>query len=219
MPNLNSNFVLRTLTFIDSLQPQLAQFMAKENMVYDPAEYDSALIVEIAPAMEIHTMVDLALKATKVRLGSLITEREFGIMEVHHADQGEVREAGHAILRAINVDENDRAKAVILTNKIIRSVEQDHAVLFTASTNGNMVLAGESIFLLETTPAAYVAIAGNEALKAANIKLVELKGDGVTGRLILSGTESEIDSAAEAALRVLEKLNAMQASKNGSQLG
>lgn len=218
MPSSNVNFVLRTLTFIDSLQPQLAQFMAKENMVYDPAEYDASLIVEIAPAMEIHTIVDLALKATKVRLGSLITEREYGIMEIHHADQGEVIEAGRAMLRAISVDENDRALVQILTNKIIRGVEQDHAVLFTTSTNGNMVLAGESIFLLETMPAAYVAIAGNEALKAANVKLVALKGDGATGRLILSGSESEIDSAAEAALAVLDKLNSMQKARSGSQL-
>jgi len=203
----NTNFVLRTLTFIDSLQPQLAQFMAKANMVDDPAEYDAALIMEIAPAMEIHALVDLALKATKVRLGSLITEREFGIMEIHHADQGEVLEACRTILHAINVAENDRAKIQILTNKIIRGVEQDHAVLFTAAGNGNMVLAGESIFLLETKPAAYVAIMANEALKAANIKLIELKGDGATGRLILSGNESEIDSAAEAALKVIEKIN------------
>ena len=46
------NFELRTLTFIDSLQPQLAQFIAKDNRAYDPSEYDSALMLEIAPAME-----------------------------------------------------------------------------------------------------------------------------------------------------------------------
>lgn len=216
MPNVN--FVLRTLTFIDSLQPQLAQFMAKENLVYDPTEYDAALVVEIAPAMEIHTLVDLALKATKVRLGTLITEREFGLMEVHSADQGEVKEAGRAMLAAIGADENDRAKIQILTNKIIRSIEQDHAVSFTGSSKGNMALAGESIFILETMPAAYVGIACNEALKAANIKLIEIKGDGATGRLTLSGIESEIDSAAEAALTTIEKLNSLQSHKNGSQL-
>lgn len=216
MPNVN--FVLKTLTFIDSLQPQLAQFMSKQNLVYDPSEYDAALIVEIAPAMEIHTLVDLALKATKVRLGTLITEREFGLMEVHSADQGEVKEAGRAVLAAIGADENDRAKIQILTNKIIRSIEQDHAVSFTGSSQGNMALAGESIFILETMPAAYVGIACNEALKTANVKLIEIKGDGATGRLTLSGIESEIDSAAEAALKTIEKLNALQTSKNGSQL-
>jgi len=215
----NTNFEIRTLTFIDSLQPQLAQFIAKDNRVYDPAEYDAALLIEIAPAMEIHHMIDLALKATKVRLSVVVTERQFGLMQVHHADQGEVMEAGRAVLREINRDENDRAQVKILTNKIIRSVEQDHAIMFTGTSKGNMVLAGESVLIMETTPAAYLAIACNEALKAANVKLIDVKPYGASGRLTMSGTESEIDSAAEAAQKILDKLNEMQANKSGKQLG
>ena len=212
-------FELRTLTFIDSLQPQLAQYIAKDNRVYDPAEYDSALLIEIAPAMEIHSMIDIALKSTGVRLGSVVTERHFGLMMAHHSDQGETKEAGNAVLRETNLNEGDRAEVKILTSKIIRSVEQDHAIMFTGLAKGNMVLAGESVFILEATPAAYLMIACNEALKAANIKLIDLKPFGATGRLTMSGSESEIDSAAEAAARILEQLNQMKASGSGSQLG
>ena len=61
------NFELRTLSFIDSLQPQLAQYMAKDNRVYDPEEYDSALFIEIAPAMEIHEMIDIALEPLSLK--------------------------------------------------------------------------------------------------------------------------------------------------------
>ncbi len=201
-------FELRTYTFIDSLQPQLAQFIAKDNRVYDPSEYDAALFLEIAPAMEIHTMIDMALKSTKVRLGSVVTERQFGLLEVHHPDLGEVKEAGIAILNATKLTIYDRAAVNILTNKIIRGVEQDHAISFTGTAKGNMVLAGESVFILETTPAAYLAIACNQALKAAHIKLINVQPFGASGRLILSGTESEIDSAAEAALNIISDLNA-----------
>ena len=215
----SKNFELRTLIFIDSLQPQLAQLISKDNRVYDPAEYDSALFMEIAPAMEIHSMIDIALKATGVRLGSVVTERQFGLMQVHHGDQGEVKESGNAVLRETGLDENDRAEVKILTNKIIRGVEQDHAIMFTGTTRGNMVVAGESVFIMEVTPAAYLAVACNEALKASNIKLVDIKPFGATGRLILSGQESEIDSAAEAAINTLDKLNKMQKSKVGKQLG
>ena len=212
-------FELRTLTFIDSLQPQLAQYIAKDNRVYDPAEYDAALLIEIAPAMEIHTMIDIALKATGVRLGSVVTERHFGLMMVHHNDQGEVKEAGNAVLRETHLGENDRADVTILTQKTIRSVEQDHAIMFTGLAKGNMVLAGESVFILEATPAAYLMIACNEALKAANIKLIDLKPFGATGRLTLSGSESEIDSAADAAINTLHQLNQLKASGSGNQLG
>jgi ethanolamine utilization microcompartment shell protein EutS len=212
-------FELRTLTFIDSLQPQLAQYIAKDNRVYDPSEYDAALLIEIAPAMEIHTMIDVALKATKVRLGSVVTERIYGLMMVHLDDQGEVREAGNAVLRQTGLDENDRAEVKILTEKTIRSVEQDHAIMFTGLAKGNMVLAGDSVFILEATPAAYLMIACNEALKAAEVKLIDIKPFGATGRLIMSGPESEIDSSAEAAAKILAQLNEMKTSGTGRQLG
>jgi ethanolamine utilization microcompartment shell protein EutL len=219
MADKQNGFELRTLTFIDSLQPQLAQFIAKDNRAYDPSEYDSALMLEIAPAMEVHRMIDMALKATKVRLGSVVTERQFGLMQVQHADQGEVKAAGAAVLKETGLTENDRAPVQILTNKIIRGIEQDHAIYFTSTSYGNMVIAGESVLIMETTPAAYLAIACNEALKAANVKLVQIQPYGASGRLIMSGAESEIDSAALAALNVLNKLNDTLAKKTGLQLG
>jgi ethanolamine utilization microcompartment shell protein EutS len=138
---------------------------------------------------------------------------------VHHADQGEVREAGNAVLRRTDLDENDRSEVKILTEKIIRSVEQDHAIMFTGVAKGNMVLAGESVFILEATPAAYLMIACNQALKAARIKLIDIRPFGATGRLIMSGPESEIDSAAEAAAKILTQLNEMKASGTRKQLG
>ena len=187
--------------------------------MYDPCEYDAALLIEIAPAMEIHHMIDLALKATKVKLGVVVTERQFGLMQVQHADQGEVMEAGNAILRETGLGEHDRAEVSILTNKTIRSVEQDHAIMFTGLARGNMVIAGESVLIMETAPAAYLAIAANEALKAANVKLIDMLPYGATGRLIMSGTEAEIDYAAKAAESILEELNAMRTKRSGSQLG
>jgi ethanolamine utilization microcompartment shell protein EutS len=216
----NSNIELRTLTFLDSLQPQLAHFISKNSTSHPPKEYDAMLIVEMTPAMEIHSLVDSALKHTQVRLGALITERYFGQLFVQHADQGEVIEAGREIMRVTGLDENDRAKVDILTNKIIRNIEPDHAVYFNASSqnNKNKVEPGESVLIMETTPASYLAISCNEALKAANIKLIELRSFGATGRLVMSGPESEIDSAAEAALKVIDKLNEMRANKNYKQL-
>jgi ethanolamine utilization microcompartment shell protein EutS len=208
------SFELRAYTFIDSLQPQLAQFIAKDNRVYDPAEYDAALMLEIAPAMEIHTMIDLALKQTKVRLGSVVTERIYGLMQIHHADQGEVRQAGEAVLEAAGLTEGDRAEVKLVTNKTIRSVEQDHAISFTGLGKGHMIVAGESLLIMETSPAAYLTIACNEALKAANVKLNTIRPFGATGRLIMCGPEAEIDYAAEAAIATLDNINQNARSKD-----
>lgn len=200
-------FELRVYTFIDSLQPRLAQFIAKDNKVYDPAEFDAALFVELAPAMEIHRMIDLVLKRTKVRLGSLVTERQYGLMQVHHPDQGEVQEAGRIVLQETGLTIANRSEVKILQNHIIRGVEQDHAIAITGMSRGDMCLAGDSMLIMETNPAAYLSIACNEALKAARVKLCMVQPWGATGRLILTGPESEIDSAQEAALSILNRLN------------
>jgi ethanolamine utilization microcompartment shell protein EutL len=212
-----ANFELRTYTFIDSLQPQLAQFMAKDNRAYDPAEYDAAIFLELAPAMEIHRMIDLVLKRTNVRLGSLVTERQFGLMQIQHPDQGEIMEAGNIVFQTTGLTVGDRAEVKVLANHIIRGVEQDHAIAFTGMSKGNMVIAGESILIMEATPAAYLAIACNEALKAADVKLNTIRPYGATGRMILTGPESQIDSAAEAAIAILQKLNDERAAAGSSK--
>jgi hypothetical protein len=209
------SFELRTYTFIDSLQPQLAQYIAKDNRVYDPSEYDAALMLEIAPAMEIHTMIDLVLKRTKVRLGSVVTERVYGLMQVHHADQGEVREAGEVVLEEAGLTEGDRSAVKLVTNKTIRAVEQDHAISFTGMGKGNMIVAGESVLIMETSPAAYLTLVCNEALKTANIRLNMVRPFGATGRLIMSGPEAEIDYAAEAAVKTINNIN-QNAKKTGA---
>ena len=183
--------------------------------MYDPSEYDAALFLELAPAMEIHRMIDLVLKRTKVRLGSLVTERHFGLMQIHHADQGEVMEAGRMVFDVTGLSIANRAEVKILANHVIRGVEQDHAISFTGLAKGNMVVAGESMLIMEATPAAYLAIACNEALKAATVKLITVRPWGATGRLIMSGPESEIDSAAEAAVAILQMLNDERAAAGG----
>lgn len=210
------SFELRTYIFMDQLQPALAQFIAKDNRVYDPAEFDAALLVELAPAMEIHRMIDLVLKRTGVRLGSVVTERVFGMMLVQNADQGEVIEAGRIVLAETGLSVGQRAEAKLIANHIIRGVEQDHAISFTGTSHGDMVLAGESVLIMEAAPAGYLMIACNEALKAARVKLNSIRPFGATGRLVLSGPESEIDSAAEAAMAILDKLNAERVAALGA---
>ena len=123
-------------------------------------------------------------------------------------DQGEVRAAGASVLEQTGLTERDRARLKIHTNMVIRGIEQDHAIYFTGTSKGNMVLADESVFILEVSPAAYLTIACNEALKAARIKLITIRPFGATGRLVMSGPESEIDSGVKAALSILESLNA-----------
>lgn len=202
--------VLRTHIFLDQLQPQLASFIATTARGFLPVPGDAALYVEIAPGMAINKITDVALKATTVQPAMQVVERAFGLLEVHDKDQGQVRLAGQVILDHLGMKETDRLKPKVVSNEILRNIEPYQTQLINRVRYGSMIIPGESLFILETEPAGYITFAANEAEKAANITLVDLKPVGAFGRLYLSGSESEIDSAAEAALKMLETIQGVE---------
>ncbi len=94
---------LRTYTFLDSLQPQFASFIATIAGGYLPVPGQASLFIEVSPGMEINRVTDIALKATNVRPGMMIIERLFGMLEIHSDSQADVRQAGAAILEALDL--------------------------------------------------------------------------------------------------------------------
>lgn len=197
---------LRTFVFLDSLQPQLAAHICTTCRGYYPVPYVSSLFVEIAPGMAIHGLIDVALKQTKVHPATLVVERAYGMLEVHHEDKGEVRSAGAAILEALGVKEEDRIKPKLISNTVIRAIEPMHAMILDRIRFGSMIEPGQSLFIMECEPAAYAALAANEAEKAANVKLVDVTPFGAFGRLYMAGSEADIDAAAEAAVSALKSI-------------
>ena len=202
---------LRAYVFLDSLQPQLAAHMCTTSRGYFPVPGVASLFVEIAPGMAIHQVIDTALKSTRVQPATLVVERAYGMLEVHHEDKGEVRSAGDAILKHLGVRESDRLKPRIISNTIIRAIEPYHAMIIDKIRFGSMIEPGQSLLIMETEPAAYVALAANEAEKAANVKLVDVTPFGAFGRLYIAGAESDVDSAAEAALAAMKSLGGTDA--------
>jgi hypothetical protein len=198
---------LRTYTFLDALQPQLASFMGKTARGFLPLPGMASLYVEISPGIAINRVTDVALKATSVVPAIQVVERAYGLLEVHHPDQGEVRNAGSAILDHLKVSESDRLKPKVLTNQIIRAIEPYQAQIINRNSQGMMILPGQSLFMLETEPAGYVAFAANEAEKAADVFLVSVTPYGAFGRLYMSGDEAEIDAAAQAAIAAIEGIS------------
>ena len=89
---------LRTYVFLDSLQLQMASFIATISKGYFPVADEACAIIEISPGIEINRLTDVALKATDVKPGIQIVERLFGLLEVHSPSQADVRQAGSAVL-------------------------------------------------------------------------------------------------------------------------
>jgi len=199
---------LRTYVFIDSLQPQLAAYMATVSQGFLPVPGDACLWMEVAPGMAIHRLTDIALKATRVHLGQQVVERAFGSMVFHHRDQSDVSEAGNAVLHSLKTREHERQKCRVAWSEIVRAITPDHSVLINRQDRrGSMILPGQSMFILETEPAGYIVYAANEAEKAANITLVDARAVGAFGRLTLAGSEADIDAAAHAAIHAVQSLS------------
>ena len=197
---------LRGYVFLDSYQPQLAAFTGTTCRGFLPLAGQASLWVETAPGMIINRVTDVALKATRVVPAIQVVERAFGLLEIHHEDKGEVLSAGDAILEFLKLDAKQSVKPKVVSNQIIRSVEPYMAQLINRNRNGMMLIPGQSLFILEVEPAAWIVAAANEAEKAANINLVNVQPFGAFGRLWMCGSESEIDSARDAAIAAIEAL-------------
>ena len=70
----------------------------------------------------------------------------------------------------------------ILASRIVKRIDDYHAFLINRNKSGSMILPGESLFVLEMQPAAYAILACNEAEKAADVKVVDYRMMGATGR-------------------------------------
>jgi hypothetical protein len=199
---------LRTFTYIDILQPQFASYVASTAKGYLPVAGQAALYVEVSPGIEINRVTDVALKRTSVRPAVQIVERAFGVLEVHSFDQGDVREAGAAILEGLGCQsELERLRPRVVTSQTITSIDPYQAMLINRNRRGNMLLGGQTLYILETHPATYAAFAANEAEKAADISIIEVRPWGAFGRLWLGGSEASIAEAAKAATQALESID------------
>lgn len=198
---------VRSYTFLDSLQPQYAAFLGTVAQGFLPLAGDASLFVEVAPGIEINRLTDVALKATTVKPGMQIIERYYGLLEVHSPDQAETRAAGEAILESVDHVETDRIKPKILSSQIIRRIDDHHAQLINRTRHGQLIIPGQTLYVLECEPAAYAALAANEAEKASEINVLEVRSHGSMGRIYLGGEERDIDVGWRAAVAALEGLD------------
>ena len=198
---------LRSYVFLDRLQPQYAAYLGTVAQGFLPLPGDTSLWVEISPGIEINRVMDIALKATSVRPGLQVVERLYGLLEVHSSNQGDTRTAGQAILAALGVSEKERLRPRIISSQIIRNIDPHQTQLINRFRRGQMLLAGQTLYILEVQPAGYAPLAANEAEKSARINILEVMPFGSFGRVYLGGEEQDILAACRAAEESLSAIS------------
>lgn len=198
---------LRTLAYLEVLQPQFAAYIASTAKGFLPVKGMASLWIEIAPGISIAEITNTVVKGTQVRPGVEVVERAFGLLEVHSMDHGEVIQAGDRILEYLSLKEEDRLTPRVVSEDIITNVNPYHCMLINRMRKGQMLVEGDTLYCLEVHPAGYAALAANEAEKNSEVNLVDVTVFGAFGRVYLSGNDSDIAQGANACRAALEALS------------
>jgi hypothetical protein len=201
---------LRVYLLLEDLQRQFAAYLATPSRArgYPPFEGQHALIVEVAPGLAIERVTDLALRAVpSVEPGILFVERQFGVLEVHGSELGEVRRAGDAILEGLAASPGDQLRPRVLFNDVIEDVTDQHAVIINRNRQASMLMPGETLLVYEMTPALFATVAANAAEKVApSVTLVDVSMIGAAGRVYMSGSTTDVLRARDEITRVLREV-------------
>jgi len=202
---------LRVYLLVTRLRPQFAAYMGTPRRArgYPPLEGTNSLIIEVAPALAIERVIDLALKSVPgVDPGILFVERQFGVLELHSDQLAELERAGEAVLEGIGCRAEEQLKPRTLYSDIIERITDQHAVILNRTRQASMVLPGESLLVYEMTPALFAAVAANEAEKVApECTLVDVQMIGAAGRVFMSG---EFEAVTRARNHIAEVLEAVE---------
>jgi len=198
---------LRVYLLVRDLQRQFAAYLGTPTRArgYPPFEGEHSLIVEVAPALAIERVTDLALRAVPaVEPGILFVERQFGVLEVHAPDLADVERAGQAILAGLGASAADQLRPKILFSDVIKDVTDRQAVIINRNRGGSMVIPGHTLLVCEMTPALFATVAANEAERAApGVTLVDVSMIGVAGRIYMSGAAPDVLRAQQEIAAVL----------------
>ena len=201
-----SDLTIRALLQIDNLQPKFAAYTGATVQGSVPLSGDTVLIGEIAPGNGVFSLIDRALKASSVEATTQMVEREFGFFILRSRLNAEVSAARDAILAELGAVMNDRVKPKVASKQIITSVEPYQAQLLNKWRKGALLVPGQTLGIVECEPAAYIAIAANEAEKSADIDIVEVRAVGRFGRLFVSGDEESVKAALDGAIAAIDAI-------------
>ncbi len=197
---------LRAFGVVSRMQPRYAAYEATVADGDIPLEGMAQLFVELAPGNEIYRVADAALKATTARPGSQVVEREFGLLCLHADDPQVVEEAGRVILEKLDLSIDARQQPTVVSENLITNITAFQAQLINRFRRGSLLVPHQTLLVLEVTPAAYILLAANEAERAADIDMIDIRPVGRFGRLYLSGEESSVREAQAGARRAIDAL-------------
>lgn len=194
---------LRAYVYVDKMQPVWAAYVGRNDPEGSSLEGMAQLYVEVAPATLVFSLANAALKNTETSSAMMVAERRYGTLELHSANPDAVRQAGTAILAMIGSSSAPGIAPSSVTTRIVNNVTGTEAALVNRMGIRDRLMEGDAMLVVETEPAAYVALAANEVEKQTSLRMVLVRLHGASGRLILAGSEAEVEIGHRVALESL----------------
>lgn len=190
---------------IDKVQPQTAGYMSIANrngLVTRPGMTLAWLAV--SPTADVEKVIDIGLKRSNVKLSFLQLDSRVGFVVFQSESAGEIRDMVDVIVSEMQYDlPEGGAKAT--PSQFISRVDHHQAYLKNKLKMGSLCIPGDALCTLECDPPGFALAAVNEAEKVANIKIIDFKFTGSMGRVIISGDDSNVRVARDAALKLAEE--------------
>ena len=197
---------LRALVHIDRMGPQYAAYWALMAQGSLPLAEMSQLLIEVAPSSLVFRVGDAAFKACAVQSAGTLVERDFGLVELHADRTDTILEARDAVLRVLGLSLGDRQAPEVVSTQRIGALDAYHSHLFNRVRRGAWTLPGDTLYIVEVTPAGYAYLIANEVEKATGMELVRVAGTGLFGRVITAGTESQAEVAERITSQVIARV-------------
>ena len=204
---------LRCYSSSTGMQPQFAAFVGTITQGDLPTEGMASLYIEMAPGNEPFAWWTSPSRPPRRGLARSCRARVWHVRGPPPRSQAEVLEAGRVVLDRLGLQISDRVKPEIASVQVITNVDPYQAQLLNRFRRGSMLVPGETMLVLECAPAAYINFAANEAEKGATIRDPARLVVGRFGRMWLSGSESEINTARQAAVARSKRSKASQADR------
>lgn len=179
---------LESFSLVEDLQPQYAAYLAitvaARHVI--PTAGDSVLTVDVGGGLQAEQAINDFLSSDIIASGDVACERAGSTLELVCSDIGPLK----AIVATADPGSTFESPTVnIADSLLLEEVSFDYANLVNRSRKGALVIAGDSILILECDPADQVSVLANQ-LESAHPSLVLVNADARSGQLTFKGPAS-----------------------------
>lgn len=186
---------LNSFIKIDRLQPKTAKYLSKLSLGSEVPANCSVALLHITSVPDAEKALDILLTSANVTPNVCVFDGRGGWLGIHAVLADELHIAIEQVMNELNLSFSTTKQAKPPSHQLISKITKEHADIIGKRCKGHKITAGDSLMIVDVIPAVHTLVAVNEAEKNADIEVVDYKITGSSGRLYLSGCDTNVRCA------------------------